>query len=213
MCFRLETIRQSLYRTCGPQNLAVLLLLLTVCSFRSCSKFTLDPGVYARVHEERNWIRFQVCRLSDNPPDYFDCDNGPVTLSPMPTSTPTAPTASPNPTSESLDVLLRIDMDWDAQDTGWSIEEVDTGNVVAGVPVGGYESSQRYDIVLEPLSLQQGVEYTLTLLDGLGDGLYGQGKSRSMYGWMVRVLHYDAHKTNKFTPLYNSLHLFGRRAG
>jgi hypothetical protein len=32
--------------------------------------------VYARIEEEFDWIRSQVCRLSSKPPDYFSCDGG-----------------------------------------------------------------------------------------------------------------------------------------
>ena len=36
--------------------------------------FFIDPSVYARIEEEFDWIRFQVCCLSNNPSEYFACD-------------------------------------------------------------------------------------------------------------------------------------------
>jgi hypothetical protein len=34
-----------------------------------------QPGVYARVSEGYEWIRDQVCRISDNPPERFNCES------------------------------------------------------------------------------------------------------------------------------------------
>jgi cell division septation protein DedD len=58
-----------------------------------------QPGVYARVSQGYDWIRQQVCALSDNPPGSFGCtiptpspSQHPTTVQPTP-----APVVSPTP--------------------------------------------------------------------------------------------------------------------
>ena len=60
----------------------------------SSDAFLVDPCVYSRIEEEFDSIRFQVYRLSSNPPEYFSCAEGEVTFNPAPTA---APTLSPGP--------------------------------------------------------------------------------------------------------------------
>jgi len=76
---------------------------------------SVPGGVNARVEEEFNWIRFQVCNLSDSPPKYFECDEPTEnTWSPAPTtnapSTSLSPSASPASTKNEVNVLIEIEM-------------------------------------------------------------------------------------------------------
>lgn len=54
-------------------------------------------------------------------------------------------------------------------DVGWKIIS-SNGEVAAEVPVGGYSLSSCYDVVDEVIALRANGEYTLSVLDGSGDG-------------------------------------------
>ena len=78
----------------------------------SSAAFLVGLSGYARIEEEFDWIRFQVCRLSSNPPEYFlGCDEGGVTFSPAHTSAPSGPTLSPAPSRDEVEVLVSLEYD------------------------------------------------------------------------------------------------------
>lgn len=131
------------------------------------------PGVYARTSEEWNWIRATVCNNSDDPPAQYRCDEGGATFSPRPTSTPTAPTASPAPSGKVTEVLVTLVLDSFVSETGFQIKDQD-GDVVFGIEPESYSSKEPGATVSEIVSLNAGAEFTLTLLDSFGDGFSGQ---------------------------------------
>jgi hypothetical protein len=133
----------------------------------------IDPGVYARIEEEFDWIRFQVCRLSSNPPEYFGCDEGEeVTFSPAPTAAPSAPTFSPAPSREEIPVLIYLELDGYGDETGWKIQD-ENGFVVAEVFEQDYYG-QDYSTVSKIVFLPRDFGFNFVLSDSLGDGFNGR---------------------------------------
>ena len=128
----------------------------------SSAAFLIDPGVYARIEKEFDWIRFQVCRLSSNPPEYFSCDEGKVTFSPTPTS---------DPTRDEIPVLVSLELDAYGCETGWKIQD-ESGSVVA--EVAAYSIGQSYSTVSKVVSLPRGLECNFVLSDLYGDGFNGR---------------------------------------
>lgn len=116
------------------------------------------PGVFARVSWGYAWIRDQVCLLSENPPDYFLCDDDDV-----------APTTSPVVPPPQVNILIRIQLDRHPTETGWTILD-SSGNVVVDVPIGSYDAKPPGSIISESASLDEGGIYTFLLKDGFGDG-------------------------------------------
>jgi hypothetical protein len=129
--------------------------------------------VYARIEEEFDWIRLQVCRLSSKPPDYFACDEGKVTFSPAPTSAPSAPTFSPAPSRDEIPVLVSLELDAFGEETGWKIQD-ENGFVVAQVREGDYSIDHSDSTVSKVVSLLRDVEFNFILSDTHGDGFNGR---------------------------------------
>ena len=139
----------------------------------SSAAFLIDPVIYARIEEEFDWIRFQVCRLSNDPPEYFGCDEGEVTFSPAPASASSAPTFTPAPSREEIPVLVAVKLDAYGYETGWKIQD-DNGFVFAQVLKGYSSIDQSNSIVSKVVSLPRGVEFNFILLDSYGDGFDGR---------------------------------------
>ena len=73
-----------------------------------------QPGVYARVSQGYDWIREQVCTMSENPPSSFECSNGDddndviVETFQDTTPSPTPQPSTPLPTPQSTFIKLRL---------------------------------------------------------------------------------------------------------
>jgi len=52
---------------------------------------TIHPGVYHRTSYTFDWIRENICDMSDVPPDYLLCNTAAPTTSPAPSQSPSAP--------------------------------------------------------------------------------------------------------------------------
>lgn len=128
------------------------------------------PGVYARVSKGWDWIRATVCNTSDDPPAYFECDQGKVTFSPVPTAMPTSPTASPAPTGGPQAVTVVVEYDMFAEETGFQIKNAQTGEIILSEPTGTVMSQH---VTTETIMLRGGAEYVLLVEDTFGDGFFG----------------------------------------
>ena len=120
--------------------------------------------MYARIEEEFDWIRFQVCRLSSNPPEYFSCDEGEVTFSPAPTSAPSG--------RDEIPVLVYLELKGFPSETGWKIQD-GNGFVVAEVFEQDYYG-QDYSTVSKIVFLPRDFGFNFVLSDSLGDGFNGR---------------------------------------
>lgn len=130
------------------------------------------PGVYSRISEEFDWITEQVCKLSDDPPDYFNCT-----------------TDSSQPQQEEFlevtqDVTVVVEMDDKPQETAWMLEldMMNAGGAGNGgdnyKPFGSYMTPSTATV--EVLSLVVGKQYKFTVLDRGADNK--NTKFRMCYG-------------------------------
>ncbi|KAL7500408.1 hypothetical protein ACHAWT_008882 [Skeletonema menzelii] len=117
------------------------------------------PGVYARISEEIDWITEQVCDLSDDPPDYFNCTKS----------------SSSQPQQDLVlgvtqDVTVVVELDDKPQETAWMLE-LDLLNAAGGSGNGGdnYKPFGSYmtpsTATVEVLSLLVGKQYKFTVMD------------------------------------------------
>jgi len=107
-------------------------------------------SVYARVSYGYDFIRAQVCDLSDAPPDYFLCSELP-------------------PRPEQMMVMVQIQLDSYPSETSWYIKDV--GNeIVFRVGPDAYPWRSANVSVTEHISLNAGATYTLVLEDAARDG-------------------------------------------
>jgi len=65
---------------------------------------SIHPGVYHRTSYTFDWIRENMCNMSDVPPDYFLCNTAAPTTSPAPSQAPSAP-----PTVDSANQTRTVD--------------------------------------------------------------------------------------------------------
>jgi len=136
------------------------------------------PGVYARVSAQHDWIREQVCGLSDEPPDYLQCTQdmkfppppspGPTTLKP----TSPMPTHSPLPDGKKR-LLVVVTLDKFPEDTGWSLATLDGGDVIYEVPIGTYEANDRLKRYEYEFEVDGDMFYQLKIKDQFADGFGG----------------------------------------
>lgn len=137
------------------------------------------PGVYSRISEEFDWIAEQVCDLSDDPPDYFNC-----------TTTDSQQYQEEQLLSEvTQDVTVVVELDDKPQETAWMME-LDIQNAAGGggngrdkyKPFGSYMTPSTSSV--EVLSLPVGKQYKFTMLDRGADNK--NTKFRLCYGNVSR---------------------------
>ncbi|KAL7452490.1 hypothetical protein ACHAWC_004209 [Mediolabrus comicus] len=112
------------------------------------------PGVYSRVSAEMDWLTQQVCDLSDDPPEYFNCMKRQSDLSGL-----------------MQDVTVVVEIDEEPQEIAWMMEldlssgGGDGGKVTDDVykPFGSYTLPS--STAVEVLSVAPDKQYTFTLLD------------------------------------------------
>jgi hypothetical protein len=176
---------------------------------RGCAVY---PGVYSRVSSGFDWIRSQVCWLSDDPPSYFQCtddERGPTSTR-MPTAEPisTADTVTsipvqneglaaglktypdidsiltPEKKSDMVPLTMEIQMDSNSQDIGWFISTTG-GILVYEMPIGSYSNPNEY--VKHNIILQRATRYLFGITDIARDGICcGNGN-----GWYQLLLGTD----------------------
>ena len=136
------------------------------------------PGVYARVSAQYNWIREQVCGLSDEPPGYLQC-NAEMKFSPPPSPFPTTskpttamPTHSPLPDGMKR-LLVVVILDRYPEDTGWSLATLDGSDVIFEIPIGTYEGNDKLKRYEYEFEVAGDMFYQLKVKDVLADGFGG----------------------------------------
>jgi len=109
------------------------------------------PGIYSRISSQYNWIKSVVCDMAEKPPPAFGCSKD---------YSPEGPTRP---------VTLELSLDRFPGETGWILRRSD-GKSVAYFEIGGYMNTSE-KLVITVLQLEVNKSYSLTMLDGYGDGL------------------------------------------
>jgi hypothetical protein len=116
-------------------------------------------GVYCRISEHYEWIRDNICELSDKPPEYMNCPLKPY----PPGSIDSAP----------VEITITIKFDKYRGETSWLLETIPDFRNVAFRPFGTYSTISSVDednSISETLRVQSGRFYLLTLMDEYADG-------------------------------------------
>jgi len=112
------------------------------------------PGVYARIHDQWPWIKDTICNNSQKSLPTF-CG-------------PPQPTAAPTPCQdETIDVTLQILTDTYGSETSWTLEDADSGALIASD--SDLNNSQLYDYTYNLCSAQC---YKFKIMDSYGDGIF-----------------------------------------
>jgi trypsin len=116
------------------------------------------PGVYSRVAEHYDWIRDNVCELSDKPPDYMNC--------------PLKPYPPGNMYSAPVEIKVTIRFDEFPGESGWLLESIPDFRNIVFRPFGTYSSTSldSSGMISETVRVQSGRFYMLTLMDEFADG-------------------------------------------
>jgi hypothetical protein len=131
------------------------------------------PGVYSRVGEHYDWIAKTVCEISDDPPAYFGC--------------PVKPFPPGDPNDPIVNIVVSFRLDDYRTETGWVLESMPDFRNIRYRPFGTYKSKNTvdaYNSFSEPISLQSGRFYMLSVLDEFADGFccaVGEGYFRVDY--------------------------------
>lgn len=121
------------------------------------------PAVYARVSYFYEWIRENVCRLSQNPGLDFDCEAS---------SASTEPDLSEDMVSLTLEFLV----DAMANETGWIVQSPNENGMLvtyAYEPTRTFPKREAGMRLNRTLSLPNNRHYILTMLDYSGNGFSG----------------------------------------
>jgi secreted trypsin-like serine protease len=171
---------------------------------RGCAIY---PGVYSRVSSGFDWIRSQVCQLSNNPPSYFECNSAENRQTSTETSILEGPTSTADPISVQAEeasaglniypdakgtlipglstsmvpLTIEIQMDTNSQDVGWYVSTTG-GEMVLEVPSGSYTYPNAY--VKQKILVQRDTRYLFGITDASRDGICcGNGD-----GWYRLIL-------------------------
>jgi secreted trypsin-like serine protease len=166
---------------------------------RGCAIY---PGVYSRISSAFDWIRSEVCLLSNDPPSYFECtgaERGQTSTGTSTTGTSATNTADPIPvqaeesstglqpnqdikstlnsghSSEMVPLTIEIQMDSNSEDVGWFLSTTG-GEMVLEVPNGSYAYPNAY--VKQKILVQSDTRYLFGITDVSHDGIccgYGAG--------------------------------------
>lgn len=116
-------------------------------------------GVYSSIPQHYDWIRDNICELSDKPPKYMNCPVKPY----PPGSIYSAP----------VEITITIQFDQFRGEVGWLLETIPDFRNVAFRPFGTYSSITTVDennSISETLRIQSGRFYLLSLMDEFADG-------------------------------------------
>lgn len=106
------------------------------------------------------FIRSQVCVLSDAPPDYFRCNEPLIDTTDSPTTTP-APSAVPSI------AMLRMQFDGYPSETSVTIYD-ETGIPIFEFDRGSFQTAET--TLTKGLPLEIGKTYSIMVRDAYGDG-------------------------------------------
>jgi len=116
-------------------------------------------GVYSRISEHYDWIRDNVCEMSDKPPQYMNC--------------PIKPYPPGRMDSPPVEITITMKFDGYRGESGWLLESIPDFRNIAFRPFGTYSSGASVDennSVSETLRVQSGRFYLLTVMDEFADG-------------------------------------------
>ena len=113
------------------------------------------PGVYGRVSHQLDWIKATICEVSDRPPQELNCANHEYTPDPTP--------------ADSAPVTIIITLDDYPRETGWSITNKLTRQVMVEIPSDFYKTPRT--TVQVTVFLLKGEIFTFEINDLIGDGL------------------------------------------
>lgn len=119
------------------------------------------------------WIQQTVCEIADDPPAYFGC--------------PIKPLPSGNPNDPIVNIVVSFRLDDYRTETGWVLESMPDFRNIRYRPFGTYKSKSTvdaYNSFSEPISVQSGRFYMLSVLDEFADGFccsVGEGYFRVDY--------------------------------
>eukprot|EP00542_Grammatophora_oceanica_P005717 CAMPEP_0194065732 /NCGR_PEP_ID=MMETSP0009_2-20130614/85633_1 /TAXON_ID=210454 /ORGANISM="Grammatophora oceanica, Strain CCMP 410" /LENGTH=618 /DNA_ID=CAMNT_0038718615 /DNA_START=33 /DNA_END=1889 /DNA_ORIENTATION=+ len=119
-----------------------------------------SPGVYARVSEDYDWIREQICEMSNDKPAYC-----------FPNSTPPPVTTPTGCTGDKVELMVDITTDLYGGDTSFSVKSGST-TIMTGDGFGSNVQKQFKQCVAPDGC------YSLEMVDSFLDGMccsYGQG--------------------------------------
>jgi hypothetical protein len=120
-----------------------------------------------------DWIQQTVCEIADNPPAYFGCP-----IKPLP------PGDADDPI---VNIVVSFRLDDYRSETGWVLESIPDFRNIRYRPFGTYKAKSTvdaYNSFSEPISVQSGRFYMLSVLDEFADGFccaVGEGYFRVDY--------------------------------
>jgi hypothetical protein len=109
-------------------------------------------GVYARVSHVTEWIKQNICFISDNPPDEYDCS-----------------IYAPPPGDNSIPVTVSLTLDEFPVETGWTIRNMDGGEIFGRALPGHY--TERETTVMTTVFLPAGSNCIFEITDAYSDGM------------------------------------------
>ena len=185
------------------------------------------PAIYARVSEVYDWIEEQVCQLSENPPDNFNCTSWTKnTLSQQQNPVPSDPFRCDeypagretlnHPCSKVellVNITIEINLDTRPEELGWILRTKDSsrqGGWVTRIerPIFTYRDSPPMSTIAETLTIPNNREYEIVLLDSYGDGLNPLSSSLSD---VLRILDEEGNtilSVDEFTSQSNNGYYF-----
>jgi secreted trypsin-like serine protease len=166
---------------------------------RGCAVY---PGVYSRISSGFDWIRSEVCRLSNDPPSYFECtgaERGQTSTGTSSTADPISVQAQESPiglntypdtkstlipvsSSNMARLTIEIQMDSNSQEVGWFVSTTG-GKMLLDVPSGSYTNPNAY--VKQKILVQRDTRYLFGITDASRDGIccgHGAGWYRLILG-------------------------------
>jgi len=110
------------------------------------------PGVYARVSHVVEWLKQNICYISDNPPAEYDCS-----------------IYAPPPGDNSVPVTVTLKLDEFPKETGWSIKNEADGEIFGRALAGHYREKE--GTVSTTVFLPAGSTCIFEITDAYSDGM------------------------------------------
>ena len=124
------------------------------------------PAVHARVSYVYDWIRDNVCRMSLDPPAYFECESS-------------ALSNEPDLSGEMIQMTLEFVADAYADEVGWIVQSPNDSGTMISYAYGPIRTYPRGSTGTDSFNLSTTFSipnnryYRLTMLDSWGDGFGG----------------------------------------